>query len=176
MRVPWLWVLVGLSLALNVAFVGGFVYARFLAPQPVTGLPPGAPAGYTLQPPLPVSALIRELQLDDGQRRQFRAMLQETRRAVQPLVREQVGLRDTLVGELRKPNPDPAAVERILERAGSLRAATQKEVVRRSLAFGAGLRPEQQQRLRDIIIARTLAQVGAGGARQRRDAPAPRRD
>jgi len=175
MRIRWFWVLLGLSLGLNVAFVGGFVYARFLAPSPASP-PPGLAAGYSAAPPLPVAELVRELQLDDGQRRQFRGMLQETRRAVEPLVREQLGLRDALVGELRKPSPDPAAVERLLERAGSLRAATQKEVVRRTLAFGASLRPEQQQRLRDIVVARTLAQVGAGGPRLRRDPPAPRRD
>jgi uncharacterized membrane protein len=174
MKIRWLWVLLGLSVALNVAFVGGFVYARFLAPQSVaiSGSEAGAPA---VGPPVPVAQLVRELALDDEQRRRLRTSLQEMRRAAAPRVREQLALRDAVVAELRKPQPDTASIDRALERAGALRSAVQKDVLRISLQFAATLRPDQQERFREIIVARTLAQAGLG-ARQRREGPAARED
>jgi hypothetical protein len=48
-------------------------------------------------------------------------------------------------------------------------------VLRISLQFAATLRPDQQERFREIIVARTLAQAGLG-ARQRREGPAARED
>ena len=172
MKIRWLWVLLGLSVALNVAFVGGFVYARFLAPQ--TLATSGSDAGVPVAgPPVPAAQLMRELGLDDEQRRRFRASLQEMRRAAAPRVREQIALREAVVAELRKPQPDTASIDRSLERAGALRSALQKDVLRISLQFAATLRPDQQERFREIIVARTLAQAGLG-ARQRRDGPAAR--
>jgi uncharacterized membrane protein len=174
MRNRWLWILLGLSVALNVAFVGGFVYARFLAPQSVAVSGPEA-AAPVVGPPVPVAQLVRELALDDEQRRRLRTSLQEMRRAAAPRVREQLALRDAVVAELRKPQPDTASIDRSLERAGALRSAVQKDVLRISLQFAATLRPDQQERFREIIVARTLAQAGLG-ARQRREGPAARED
>lgn len=175
MKIRWLWVGLSLSLALNVAFVGGFVYARFLAPPPVPSFP-GAPAVAGQRPlaqvPVVFVELARELELDDAQRRNLRRTFQEVRRALEPRLREQAALRDKLIEELRKPQSDQSSIGQILDQMALARASVQKDTLRLTAQFAATLPADKQERFRQYLVARTIQQTGTPAQRPRRDGPA----
>lgn len=170
------WILLGLSLALNVAFVGGFVHARYFAePPPLADLRLGAgtPApiptiGVPKSVPSPQGAA-RELGLDEGQMRGLRQMLAEQRRRAVPVVREMAAQRDALVVELAKDRPDAAAVDRALDRIGQLRIQLQKDNVQAALRFAETLPAEQREGFRRLMVNRAM------GMQSRRQAPAQRK-
>lgn len=177
------WILLGLSAALNVAFVGGFVHARYFAESsPLADLRPGLgpgtsapmptintpPAGQTPQ------QLVRELGLNDGQVRSLRQMIGESRRRALPVVREMAEQRDALVAELGKDRPDNAAIDRALDRIGHLRAQLQKDAVHAALRYAETLPAEQRERFRRVMVQRAMGLQGLpGGPRDGRRMPPP---
>ncbi len=177
------WILLGLSAALNVAFIGGFVHARMTAQpafpaefRPVVGtLDPGttpAPQPPVQTPPGPGGRrqglagpeVVRELNLDDGQTRALRQMVGETRRRSADKVREMATQRDALVAELRKEKPEQRVIDHAIDRIASLRADVQKDSMQAGLRFADTLRPDQRERYRQIILSRTLNLSGTPGA------------
>lgn len=178
------WILLGLSAALNVAFVGGFVHARYFAePSPLADLRPGpgvsAPMP-TIGRPGPGATpqeLVRELGLNDGQVRSLRQMIAESRRRALPVVREMAQQRDVLVGELGKDRPDAAVIDRALDRIGQLRAQLQKDAVHAALRYAETLPVEQRERFRRVMVQRAMGLPGLSpGPRDgRRAPPEPRR-
>lgn len=175
-RLPW--ILLALSMALNIAFVGGFAYARFFAPQPLPPIagspgPGGAPGGHPGQ-----IDVARDLNLDEAQRRAFRQFLGEMRRGGADRLRELGAIREGVAAELAKPRPDLAAVDRSIDRASVLRADLQKESLRSSLRFAETLRPEQQEKFRQSVAQRILFGPPAGAMQRgpRRDGPPSKSD
>lgn len=169
------WILLGLSVALNVAFVGGFVHARYFAePAPLAdlrpGVGPGAPAPMpTISKPGPGASpqeVARELGLSDGQMSGLRQMLAEQRRRAAPLAREMVVQRDALISELGKDKPDGALIDRALDRIGQLRTQLQKDNVQAALRFSETLPAEQRERFRRLMVNRALGQQGPPNRRQ----------
>lgn len=172
------WILLGLSVALNVAFVGGFVHARYFAEPSPLDLRPGAATGVSAPipqigkapgpGPTPQEAA-RELGLNEGQMRGLRQMLAEQRRRAVPIVREMAAQRDVLIAELRKEKPDSAMVERTLDRIGQLRTQLQKDNVAAALRFADTLPAEQRERFRRLMVNRAM------GLQSRRVPPAERK-
>lgn len=173
------WILLGLSAALNVAFIGGFVHARYIA-EPVPLSDPrtiSLPTGPTQIPnvgkpspgPSPQEAA-RELGLNEGQLRGLRQMLAEQRRRAMPVFREMTVQRDALVAELGKDRPDAAAVDRALDRIGQLRTQLQKDNVQAALRFADTLPAEQRERFRRSMVNRAM-----GMQQPRRQAPGDRK-
>ncbi|MBV9835057.1 MAG: periplasmic heavy metal sensor [Alphaproteobacteria bacterium] len=179
------WILLGLSLALNVAFVGGFVHARYFAePSPIVDLRPGSGLGSpapmpTVSKPGPgpsPAEIARELGLSDGQMRGLRQMIAEQRRRAGPVVREMVQQRDLLVAELGKERPDAAIIDRALDRIGQLRTQLQKDGVQAALHFAETLPAEQRDKFRRVMVNRAMGQQGVPpGLRDGRRAPPPDR-
>ncbi|MBM3620377.1 MAG: periplasmic heavy metal sensor [Alphaproteobacteria bacterium] len=173
------WILLGLSAALNVAFIGGFVHARYVAEPAslVDSRPISLPTGPTPMPtigkpgsgPSPQEA-VRELGLTESQARGLRQMLAEQRRRAMPVFREMTAQRDALVAELGKDKPDAAAVDRALDRIGQLRAQLQKDNVQAALRFSETLPTEQRERFRRAMVNRAM-----GLQQPRRQAPAERK-
>ncbi len=168
------WILLGLSAALNVAFVGGFVHARYFAePPPLAGVGPVTPVpmpaiGKAGPVPSP-QEVARELGLNEAQMRALRQVLAEQRRRAVPAVREIATQRDALVAELAKEKPDPAVVDRALDRIGQMRTQLQKDNVQAALRFAETLPAEQRDRFRRLMVNRAM------GMQPRRQAPAERK-
>ncbi len=179
------WILLGLSVALNVAFVVGFVHARYFAePSPLVDLRPGSGVGApapmpTINKPGPGASpqeVARELGLSDGQLRGLRLMIVEQRRRAVPIVREMVQQRDVLVAELAKERPDATVIDRALDRIGQLRTQLQKDGVQAALSFAETLPAEQRNRFRRVMVNRAMGQQGMPrGLRDGRRAPPPDR-
>ncbi len=175
------WILLGLSLALNVAFVGGFVHARYFSePSPLADLRPGSGLGApapmpTVNKPGPgpsPTEVARELGLSDGQVRGLRQMIAEQRRRAGPVVREMVQQRDLLIAELGKERPDADIIDRALDRIGQLRTQLQKDGVQAALRFAETLPEEQRDRFRRVMVHRAMGQQGVPtGLRKGRRAP-----
>jgi len=117
--------------------------------------------------------LATTLNLDDAQKRRLRQTYQEIRRSSEPRLREQAMLRERVAGELRKPQPDGGEVEKMLDQLAMGRAAIQKDIYRRTSQFAATLTPEQQEKFRQFVLARTLGQPGAAAPRPRREGTGP---
>lgn len=172
------WILLGLSMTLNVAFVGGFVHARYFAePSPLASLRPGS--GPDVPTPIPTinqrgpgpspQELARELGLSDGQTRGLRQMIGEQRRRALPIVRDMIQQRSLLIAELRKERPDPAVIDAALDRIGQLRTQLQKDGVQAALRFAESLPAEQRDRFRQVMVHRAMGQQGLPpGLRERR--------
>ena len=179
------WILLGLSVTLNLAFVVGFVHARYFAePSPMSILRPGS--GIDTSAPMPTfnkpgpgtspQEVARELGLSDGQMRGLRQMIAEQRRRAGPVVREMVQQRDLLVAELGKERPDATAIDRALDRIGQLRTQLQKDGVQAALRFADTLPAEQRDRFRRVMVNRAMGQQGVPpGLRDGRRAPPPDR-
>lgn len=146
------WILLGLSLVLNIFFVGGFVYARHFGP------PGGGDRG---QWERRVDAnWPGELKLDPGQQRTLRQSLREMRQRNAPRLRELAQVRGQLVAEMRKDKADVGAIDVLIDRATALRGEIQKDGFRTADRIAASLRPEQRDAFREAVIARTM---GPGG-------------
>ncbi|HEY1299660.1 MAG TPA: periplasmic heavy metal sensor [Stellaceae bacterium] len=135
-----LWVVLALSLALNLFFVVGAVWIRFH--QPLAA----ATAEERLQ------QMAAELGLDPQQRGAFenyaqtmRAELEDMRQATRPLIRE-------AWTEVAKPQADEGRVMQLLDQAAQRRRGFQQKLTTMTHAFLAQLSPEQRARF--IVLAR----------------------
>jgi Spy/CpxP family protein refolding chaperone len=150
------WILLGLSLTLNVFFVGGFVYARYY------GAPWGAERG-PWQPQRLDGRWLEELNLDPAQQRAFRQAFRELRQRNVERARELIQVRRRLMAEMRKDRMDFAVIEPLLDRAAKLRGDMQKDGLRTADQVSATLRPEQREKFREAVSMRALGMPGAGG-------------
>jgi uncharacterized membrane protein len=149
------WILFGLSLVLNVFFVGGFVWAKYYGP------PWGGHGG-----PWQSQRFERwsdELNLDAAQQRTVRQAFRDMRQRNAERVRELMQVRQQIVGELRKDKLDLKTIDPLLDRAASVRTDIQKDGLRTADQIEATLRPEQRERFRELVIARKLAFQRPGG-------------
>lgn len=157
------WILFALSLALNLFFVGGFVYAKYYGP------PWGSQRG-PWQAPAADARWLEALNLDPAQQRSFRQAFREMRQRNAERARELIQVRQRLAVELRRDKYDFAAIDPLLERVARLRIDMQKDGLRTADQVAATLRPEQRERFREAVLARAMGPVGMGGRPARRPA------
>ncbi|MBX6369964.1 MAG: periplasmic heavy metal sensor [Rhodospirillales bacterium] len=132
----WLWVALGVSLALNVlagGYVAGSLWTReHRGPEGIAG----------------------ELHLDAAQHAAFERHLRSMREGYRRYRDETRPLLQKALRELAKPQPDEAAVEQILEEGLSKRRALQQEHTRSTRAFLETLTPEQRERFVELMSRR----------------------
>ena len=154
--------LLALSLLLNTFVLVGFVYRSWIAPPfdmhpPLQrggpGQPgqPGHPGGSRFNP---VETVVRDLELDVEQRQRTKALFDryasERRERLQEIqrIREQTG------AEMGRMPMDMARIDVLIDQVSRLRAEQQKETLRTLLELQPSLRPEQRERLRELLVDR----------------------
>ena len=125
------WVLLALSLVLNLCFVGGALWFHYQKPWRITAAERA-------------DRISAELHLDAAHQQIFRryfrtvfAHLQLMRTEVQPLVGD-------FWTEIAKPQPDEAKITKLFDQAAEARRKVQRELTSETLAFLATLTPDQR--------------------------------
>ncbi len=152
-RQQLVWVVLILSLALNLCFIAGALWIR------VQG------------PPLPMSPEQRlqqiepQLALDPQQKAAFdlyartvRLRMQSMREAIEPLV-------GNAWSELAKPDADEAKIMQLFDQAGEQRRASRRELGTATFKFLANLSPEQRAKFVELARQRPWARPHQDGAR-----------
>jgi Spy/CpxP family protein refolding chaperone len=147
-----LWAALLLSLALNLCFVAGALWARFQ------------------EPPLPLSPEQRlqqiepQLSLDPQQKAAFdqyaqtvRSRMQVMHEAIEPLV-------GNAWSELAKPDADNAKIMQLFDRAGDQRRVFRRELGLATFSFLAKLSPEQRAKFVELARQRPWAKRHVDGA------------
>ena len=141
-RHPLLWVVLTLSLLLNLCFVAGALWIRVQGPAL-----PASPAER-------LQRIGAELVLDPQQRQAFeqysenvRAHMQQMRDTVEPLM-------SAAWSELAKPDADQATAARLFDEAGQARRSLQRELLAPTLAFLATLSAEQRAKFVELFHQR----------------------
>jgi Spy/CpxP family protein refolding chaperone len=139
-RRQWLWVLLAVSLALNLCFVAGAVWIRFNEPF-------ASPT-----PEERLRQMAQELGLDPAQRQAFaryaqtmREELAQLREKVRPLIGE-------AWSEVAKSQSDEGRVMQLLDQAAAQRRGFQQKLTTMTHSFLAELTPEQRAKF--IVLAR----------------------
>jgi uncharacterized membrane protein len=134
-----LWAAVSLSLALNLFFVAGALWARFHVPPPLT-----REARF--------DEMAAALALDPQQRQAFasysqmmRAQLADMRDLAQPLVR-------AAWAEVSRPHADEAKVMQLLDQAAQVRRGHLYQITAATITFLKRLSPEQRAKF--VKVAR----------------------
>ena len=152
--------LLALSLLLNTFVLVGFVYRSWIEP-PFGMYPPAPPRGGPGQPGQPggprfnpVEMVVRDLGLDSEQRQRMKNLFDryanERRERLQEIqrVREQTGV------ELGRTPMDMSKVDGLIDQVSHLRAEQQKETLRTLLELQPSLRPDQRERLQELVVDR----------------------
>ncbi|WP_422014944.1 Spy/CpxP family protein refolding chaperone [Reyranella sp.] len=148
--------LLALSLLLNTFVLVGFVYRSWIAPPfemhpPPPPRGPGQPGGPRFNP---VEMVVRDLGLDGEQRQRMKDLFDryanERRERLQDIqrVREQTGI------ELGRTPVDMSKVDGLIDQVSHLRAEQQKETLRTLLELQPSLRPDQRERLQELLVDR----------------------
>ena len=140
-----LWVVLILSLALNLCFIGGALWIRVQGPPP------------PITPEQRLEQIEPQLALDPQQKAVFeqyartvRLRMQSMREAVEPLV-------GNAWSELAKPDADNAKVMQLFDQAGDQRRAFRRELGTATFAFLAKLSPEQRAKFVELARQRPWA-------------------
>jgi Spy/CpxP family protein refolding chaperone len=133
-----LWVLLALSLALNLCFIGGALWIRIHGPPPVNAEERLARIG-------------AQLSLDPQQKAAFEqysqavhTRMQQMRAAVEPLIGK-------AWSEVAKPDADETKVVQLFDDAGQTRRSFMREMAPVTLSFLAKLSPDQRARFVALI-------------------------
>jgi Spy/CpxP family protein refolding chaperone len=143
----------GLSLLLNLFILAGFVYRSWIAPPQVEYRTPGPPPPQG-QRPSPLDMLAQELNLDAGQRQELRGVFEQYAQARRDRQREIQRVREQMVGELKKPDTDLNKLEPLVDQISRLRADQQKESLRAMIAMAPKLRPDQREKMEEMMAER----------------------
>lgn len=147
-------VLLGLSLLLNTFVLAGFVYRSWIAPPPFEGPmrpPPPPPAGPR---PSPVETLVHELGLTDDQRQALRGFFDQYAISRRQRIHEIQQVREQTVAEMRRPEFDVVRIEALVDEMSRLRADLHKDYLRAIAQLEPKLRPEQRERMHEILAER----------------------
>ncbi len=125
-------VALALSLALNVFFIGGLLYSKFVHPT------------------LPLIRLGRELNLEPDQRKAFQSFIQVVRAKGSGLRDANLALGRQIWDELSQPKPDPQKLSSLLTEIANNRRDYQTAVGAALLPFLETLSIEQRQRFIEI--------------------------
>jgi uncharacterized membrane protein len=141
-----LWVVLVLSVALNLCFVAGALWIRFHGPP----LP--------MNPEQRLQRIGVQLNLDPQQKPVFEqyfqavhSRLQQMRDAVEPLM-------DRAWSELSKPDADASTVMRLFDEAAEKRRSYRRELTASTLSFLASLSPEQRTKFVELARQRPWEQ------------------
>jgi Spy/CpxP family protein refolding chaperone len=147
-----LWVVLALSLALNLCFVAGALWTHFHErPMPVTPVE-------RLQQIEPQLALDpRQKPAFDHYAQTLRSRMQQLHEAIDPLVAN-------AWSELAKPNADGAKAMQLFDQAGDERRTFRRELGTATLAFLATLSPEQRAKFVDLARQRPWPKPHQDGA------------
>lgn len=155
-------VLLALSLLLNGFFVAGFAFRSWIAPLPFEARQPSSP------PPARPSVLevvANDVSLDAGQRQALRGVFEQYSTSRRDRSREILNLREQIVAEYKRSPIDQARAGALIEQLARLRVDQQKETLRSLAEIEAQLKPEQRERMHQILAERlTSRQSGAAGA------------
>jgi uncharacterized membrane protein len=125
-------VALALSLALNVFFIGGLLYSKFVRPTP------------------PLLALGRELNLENDQRKAFQSFVQVVRSKGVALRDTNLALSRQIWDELSQPKPDPQKLTALFTEIANNRRDYQAAISTALLPFLETLSIEQRQRFIEI--------------------------
>jgi uncharacterized membrane protein len=141
-RYQLLWVLLALSLALNLCFIGGALWIRIhgpLSPMNAEERLERIGAQLALDP--------RQTQAFEQYDQAVRTRMQEMHKAVDPLIR-------SAWSEVAKPDADEAKVLQLFDDAGHTRRTFMRELAPITLSFLATLSPEQRAKFVELIQQR----------------------
>jgi Spy/CpxP family protein refolding chaperone len=137
-----LWVLLALSLVLNLCFIGGAFWIRIH--------PPAAP----FSPEQRLQQIAPELALDPSQQEAFdhfakivHVHMQQMRETVEPLMHD-------AWSELARPDADEARVIQLFDEAADQRRSFRREVMTAMLSFLATLSPPQRAKFVELARRR----------------------
>ena len=158
MSTRWLQLLLALSLLLNTFVLVGFVYRSWIEPPAFErhGPPPPPPG------PRPgvLEMVTHDLDLDDTQRQALKAVFDQYAEDRRERVREIQKLREQIAAEYRKPAVDLAKLDSLVDQLTKLRAEFQKEIFHALAQVEGQLRPEQRQRMHQMMADRLSAPFG----------------
>lgn len=106
--------------------------------------------------------LYDRLRLEPGQRARAEQEKMRLMQDIRQLQGRLSGERETLMGLLLSPEPDPAAIDRQLARISEAQAAVQRRVVGHFLAERRELTPAQRQAFQEVIRGWVCPRVGGG--------------
>jgi uncharacterized membrane protein len=146
------WVVLILSLALNLCFIAGALWIRVQGPPP------------PMSPEQRLEKIEPQLALDSQQKAAFdqyartvRLRMQSMREAVEPLDAN-------AWSELAKPDADDAKVMQLFDQAGDRRRAFRRELGTATFTFLAKLSPEQRAKFVELARQRPWAKRHQDGA------------
>lgn len=140
----------GLSLLLNLFILAGFVYRTWIAPPGHERRMPGPPPG-SGQRPSPLDQLASELNLDANQRQELRSVFEQYAQGRRERQREIQLVREQMVTELKKPDTDLSKLEPLVDQISRMRSEQQKENLRAMIAMAPKLRPEQRDKMEEML-------------------------
>ncbi|HEY6717239.1 MAG TPA: periplasmic heavy metal sensor [Reyranella sp.] len=143
-------VLLALSLLLNTFVLVGFVYRSWIEPPPFERHAP-PPQG---QRPSALETMTHDLNLDDSQRQALRGAFDQYATSRRERLREIQKLREQLAIEYKKPSIDMTRVDGLIDQLTKLRADMQKETLRSFTQLETQLKPEQRERMHQILAER----------------------
>ena len=148
-------VLLALSLLLNTFVLAGFVYRSWIEPPAFDRhLPPPPPPG---QRPSPLETMAHDLSLDDGQRQALRAVFDQYSTTRRERQRDVQKVREQIAAEYKHPTVDMTRVDTLIDQLTKLRAEQQKEYLGSLNQLAAQLKPEQRDRMHQILAERLAA-------------------
>ena len=138
-----------ISVSLNIAVVGAFLYVRW-GPWHVSADDPAA----------------RELGLNGAQRTALAALRRQARDEIIATFRQNRTLRQTVIAQLRDTRTDDPALEKNLRQAADVRFQLQLSIVREALAFRDALPADQRAHFNDALSRPRFLQrlIGFDGA------------
>jgi hypothetical protein len=136
-RLPW--ILLVLSLALNLCFVAGLFWVRMEASRAQLG------------PPERMQLVAKQLALDDNQRAAFDRFVGTMRLKSRQLHETNVPLIDDAWQEFAKQQPDEAAIDKLFEQAANNRRSFQIETGRALREFLVVLSEDQRTKFIALV-------------------------
>jgi Spy/CpxP family protein refolding chaperone len=138
-RLPW--ILLALSLALNLFFIGGALWIRMHLPPPG-----GIEARFHRMP--------AELGLDPQQKTAFEGYARQVRNRIGELHGATNPVMTRIWAEMARPDADEGKLTKLFDQVGADRHAFQRDLMRSTLAFLATLSPEQRAKFVAIMQRR----------------------
>ena len=156
-------VLLALSLLLNAFFVAGFVFRGWIAPLPFEANQPSPAPGTR---PSVLEVVANDVSLDAGQRQALRGVFDQYATSRRERSREIQKLREQIVAEYKRSPIDQSRAGALFEQLARLRVEQQKETLRSLALIEAQLKPEQRERMHQVLAERLTwpRQSGAAGA------------
>jgi len=149
--------LLALSLLLNAFVMVGFIYRSWIEPPPLERSAPPPPPG---QRPSALETVTHDLNLDDRQRQALRGVFDQYATMRRDRQRDIQKIREQIAAEYRRPTIDMARVDLLIDQLTRMRAEAQKETLRSFAQLESQLKPEQRERLHQILAERLAVPYG----------------